>query len=95
MEELETIVITFDDGAEGEFYVLEQTELMGANYYLVTPADEENDSDEAECFVLKEHADETDLEYGAYEFVEDEKELEAVGAIFSELLEDSDMEVEF
>ena len=31
----------------------------------------------------------------AYEFVEDEKELEVIFPIFEELLEDSDMEVEF
>ncbi|MDE5778494.1 MAG: DUF1292 domain-containing protein [Lachnospiraceae bacterium] len=95
MDELETIVITFDDGEEADFYVLEQTQLMGVNYYLVTPADEEDESEEAECYILKEHSDLMDKKYGTYEFVEDEKELESVGSIFGELLEDSDMEVGF
>lgn len=94
MDELETIVITFEDGEEGEFYVLEQTALMGVNYYLVAPVEEE-DEEEVECYILKENVDEKDEEYGMYSFVEDEQELEALSSIFDELLEDSDMEVEF
>ena len=94
MDELETIVITFEDGEEGEFYVLEQTALMGVNYYLVAPVEEE-DEEEAECYILKENVDEKDEEYGMYSFVEDEQELEVLSSIFDELLEDSDMEVEF
>ena len=89
MDELETIVITFDDGEEGEFYVLEQARIMETNYYLVAPADEEEtDSDELECNILKENTDEKDSDYGMYEFVEDEKELAALSVIFDELLED-------
>ena len=94
MEELETIVITFEDGEEAEFFVLEQTTLMGVNYYLVAPV-EEADEEDIECFILKENADEKDAEYGMYSFVEDEKELDALSSIFDELLEYSDMEVEF
>lgn len=94
MEELETIVITFEDNEEVEFYVLEQTQLMGKNYYLVAPA-EDTDAEEGECYILKEDADAQDEEYGMYEFVEDEKELQILFPIFEELLEDSDTEVEF
>ena len=94
MDEFETIVITFEDGEEGEFYVLEQTALMGVNYYLVAPVEEE-DEEEVECYILKENVDEKDEEYGMYSFVEDEQELEVLSSIFDELLEDSDMEVEF
>lgn len=94
MEELETIVITFDDGEEAEFFVLEETRLMGKKYYLVAPA-KEDDTDEIECYILKENADEQDEEYGMYAFVEDEKELAVLSPIFDELMEDSDMEVEF
>lgn len=93
MEELETIVITFEDGDEAEFFVLEQTQLMGKNYYLVLPAEE--DTEESECYILKENVDSQDEEYGMYEFVEDESELQSLVPIFEELLEDSDMEVEF
>lgn len=93
MDELETIIITFDDDEEVEFFVLEQAQLMGVNYYLVAPSEEENEEDE--CYVLKENTNENDDEFGMYEFVEDEKELEVLFPIFEELLEDSDMEVEF
>lgn len=94
MEELESIVITFEDGEETEFYVLEQTELMGIHYYMVVPADE-YEEEEGECYILKENVDVQDEEYGMYEFVEDEDELESLFPIFEELLEDSDTEVEF
>lgn len=95
-EELESIVITFEDGEEGEFYVLEQTQLMGTNYYLVAAADDtESDDEELECYILKEHLDEKDSQYANYEFVEDEKELAGLSVIFDELLEESDTEVEF
>ena len=96
MEELETIIITFDDGEEAEFCVLEQTQLMGVNYYLVAPIEEvESDDEEGECYILKENVDEKDDEYGLYEFVEDEDELNSLFPIFEELLEESDTEVEF
>ncbi|MCR5702227.1 MAG: DUF1292 domain-containing protein [Lachnospiraceae bacterium] len=95
MEELDTITITFEDGEETDFYVLEQTTLMGVNYYLVTPADADEDDEELECFILKENANESDEEYGEYSFVEDEKELDSLSKIFDELMEDSDMGVEF
>ncbi|MBE5941280.1 MAG: DUF1292 domain-containing protein [Lachnospiraceae bacterium] len=96
MEELETIVITFDDDTEEEMVVLETTKLGGIQYYLVSPAaDFENDEEEGECFILKEIINESDDEYGTYEFVEDEDELNCVFPIFEELLEESDTEVEF
>ena len=78
MEELETIVITFEDGDEVEFFVLEQTELMGTIYYLVAPVeDEEDEEEEGECFILKENTNaDKDDEFGVYEFVEDEEEMD-------------------
>ena len=94
-EELQTIIINFEDGEEGEFYVLEETELMGINYYLVVATEEYDENDEIECLILKENMNESDDEYGMYSFVEDEKELESLSKIFDELLEDNDMEVEF
>lgn len=95
-EELETIVITFEDGEEAEFYVLEETQLMGVNYYLVLPAEMEDDgTEELECYILKENGSQEQDGEATYEFVEDEAELQSLGSIFDELLEDSDMEVEF
>ncbi len=94
-DELETIVINFEDGEEVEFYVLEETQLMGINYYLVVSSEEYDENDEIECLILKENVDESDEGYGMYSFVEDEEELQGLSKIFDELLEDSDMEVEF
>lgn len=96
MNEYETILITFEDDEEQEFCVLEQTQLMGKNYYLVVPVEDMfDDSDEGECYILRENIDEQDSEYGMYEFVEDEKELDSVFPIFEELMAESDTEVEF
>ena len=94
MEEFETIVITFDDGEEVEFCVLEETQLMGKHYYLVVPCDELDNDEESEGYILRENPDAQDDEFGMYEFVEDDKELELLFPIFEELMEDSDMEVE-
>ena len=93
MEELETIVITFDDDEEVEFYVLEQTQLMGVTYYLVAPA--ADDEEEGDCYILKEEDTGDEAGMGTYTFIDDERELENLFPIFEELLEDSDMEVEF
>lgn len=96
MDNLETIVITFEDDEEQEFCVLEQTRLMGKTYYLVVTVEDMNsDSDEGECFILKENPEAEDSEFGMYEFVDDDEELESVFPIFEELLGDSDTEVEF
>lgn len=96
MEEFETIIITFEDDEEVEFCVLEQTQLMGKNYYLVAPLEDmEKDEEEGECFILRENVDEADAEFGMYEFVDDEDELNVVFPIFEELLDESDTEVEF
>lgn len=91
MDELETIELTFDNGEEVSFFVLEQTALMGNNYYLVVPVKDEGD----ECYILRENPQTEDDGFGLYDFVEDEKELESLFPIFKELLEDSDTEVEF
>lgn len=96
MEELETIMITFEDGEEVEFCVLEETQLMGKHYYLVVPCEELDGEEDEECegYILRENTDAQNEEFGMYEFVEDEKELELLFPIFEELMDDSDMEVE-
>ena len=70
---------------------------MGTIYYLVAPVeDEEDEEEEGECFILKENTNaDKDDEFGVYEFVEDEEELERLLPIFEELLGDDDVEVEF
>ena len=83
--------ITLED-AEGtlSFCVLEQTVLNGKTYILVTEAEE----GDADAFVLRDDSQAEDDE-ALYSFVEDEDELNAVGAVFQKLLEDEDSEVLF
>ncbi|MCI5713216.1 MAG: DUF1292 domain-containing protein [Lachnospiraceae bacterium] len=80
----------FDSDTEEklEFYVLEQTKIGGITYLLVTE-DEDGDSD---AFIMKELSEEAEEE-AVYQMVEDEKELEAIAKVFSELLEDVDIEL--
>ncbi len=85
MEKL--IFTTPDTQEEVEFYIIEQTRINGMNYLLVTESDEE----EAEAYILKDISkiEESD---SVYEIVEDDEELEAISKVFSELLEDIDLE---
>ncbi len=71
---------------EISFFCLEQTTIHNQNYLLVTE-DEEGDSD---AYILKEISSEG--EEAVYEMVEEDAELEAIGRIFSELIEDVDFE---
>lgn len=84
------IKMTADSGESVDFYVLEETRINGANYLLVTDAPEDEDG---ECYILKDVSEAEDLE-AVYEFVEDEKELDAVFSVFEKLLEDADVEFE-
>lgn len=69
-----------------EFFVLEQTQLNNENYLLVAE-DEYGDSD---AYILKETASKE--EETVYEMVDDDAQLEALGKIFAELMEDIDFE---
>lgn len=83
------IKFTFEETNETvEFFVLEQTQINGAVYILVTDSEE----DDAECMILKDTSAAEDAE-SVYEIVEDETELLAVSKVFEELLEDVDIEM--
>ena len=84
---MEKINFVTDDNEEEEFYIIEETRVNGYNYILVTDSQDE----EAEAYILKDVSDSADPE-AAYEFVEDDEELEGVSKIFAELLEDIDIE---
>ncbi|RDU22452.1 DUF1292 domain-containing protein [Anaerosacchariphilus polymeriproducens] len=85
---MDKIKFTFtDSGDVVDFFVLEQTRINGIDYILVT---DQEDGD-AEAFILKDLSGMEDQE-AIYEIVEDEKELEAVAAIFNEILEDISFE---
>ena len=67
-----------------EFYVLEQTQINGNTFLLVTE-EEEGDSD---AFILKQvNGQDDEL---VYEMVEDDNVLDGLAKIFAELLEDVD-----
>lgn len=80
---MEKIVFTLETNEKAEFYVLEQTKLFGSQYILVTE-EEEGDSD---ALILKEISGEKNGD-NVYEVVEEETELQAVAAVFENLLED-------
>ena len=83
---MEKIEFTFSDGEERvEFFVVEQTMLNGHQYLLVTDSEE----DEADAYILRD-AGKNDEDEVLYEMVEDE--LDAVGAVFAELLDDIDLQ---
>ncbi len=84
---MEKIIFTDPDtGEESPFYVLEQTCVAGINYLLVAE-DEEEDS---YGYILREiQTDEDDV---IYEVVEEDEELKAISKVFTELLDDIDLE---
>lgn len=90
---MDKITFTFSDTDETvEFFVLEQTKFQGHQYLLVTESDDESD-EEAIVYVLKDLSAPEDEE-AVYEMVEDDDELDAIAAIFAELLDDVDIETE-
>ncbi len=83
---MEKIVFESEKDGPVEFYVLEQTKIGGASYLLVTE-EEEGDSD---ALILKDISMPEDAE-AVYEIVEDETELDAVAAVFENILGDVDL----
>ena len=91
MDEEKMITLETGEGEKVSFYVLEETRISGMNYLLVTDAKE--DDEEGECYILKDRskAEETDA---LYEFVEDDDEIDYLFKIFTELIDDMDVELE-
>ncbi len=87
----EKIIFVDEDGNEIEMYVIEETRINNVNYLLVT--DDEGDSEEAEAYILKDISNDEDEE-AVYEIVDDESEVDYIGRVFSELLEDIDITAE-
>ena len=68
-----------------EFFVVEETQINGKKYLLVT---EEEDGD-SDAYILEELAnDNDDIVYG---MVEDDERLTALGKVFAELIDDADI----
>ena len=87
---MEKIELCPDGGEKVEFYVLEQTRLGGCDYILVTDS-MDSEEEEGEALILKDISAPEDKE-AIYEIVEDERELDAVAEIFSDMLDDIDLE---
>ena len=86
-EKSDCIEFETEDGEKVLFYVVEETMLGGINYLLVTDSEEE----EADAYIMREMTDQDGQR--VYELVEDDEELDAVSKIFSELLEDIELEI--
>ena len=86
----EKIIFIDDEGKEVEMFVIEETRINNVNYLLVT---DDAESEEAEAYILKDVSEEQDEE-AVYEIVSDESEIDYIGKVFSELLEDIDIEKE-
>lgn len=84
------VMLTTEDGENVEFYVLEETKINGINYLMVTDSDEQDE--EGECYILKDLSQAEDAQ-ALYEFVEDDNELDYLFKIFSELLDDLDVDL--
>ena len=69
-----------------EFFVLEQTRIGGFNYILVTDFEE----GDGEALILKDLSKDGEDE-GRYVIVSDDDELEAVAAVFENMLDDVDL----
>lgn len=89
-EREDRITMFTDSGESVDFYVLEETRINARSYLLVTDAPEDQDG---ECYILKDVSGDQDAE-ALYEFVEDDRELDALMGVFEELLKDADVALE-
>lgn len=86
-EKLDCIEFETEDGEKVSLFVLEQTRLSGVNYLLVADSEE----DEADAYIMREVTGNENE--SVYEMVEDDAELEALSKVFSELLDDVELEI--
>ncbi len=83
---MDKIVFTPEGGEPIRFYVLEQTRLGGADYILVTDAED----GDGEALILRDTSAPEEGE-AVYEIVEDDEELHAVAAVFDNMLDDIEL----
>lgn len=76
------IKFTTDEGETVELFVLEETKFNGCSYLLAT----ESEDDESVAYIMKQVTKDANGEV-SYEFVEDDKTIDAVAGIFEELLD--------
>lgn len=75
---------------EIEFFIVEETRVNNINYLLVTEGNEDGEEEET-AYILKDISSAEDTEAN-YVIVEDDDEIESISKIFSELLDDIDIE---
>ena len=83
---MEKIVFTAEGQEAVEFYVLEQTRLGGIDYILVTDSRE----GDGEALILRDVSG-MEEEEAVYEIVSDDEELNAVAAVFENMLDDIEL----
>ena len=83
MKILEKIEFCTDDGETVFFYVVEQTRIGGVSYLLVSDTQE----GDGQALILKDLSQDQDEE-SLYQIVDDDEELDAVGGVFANMLED-------
>ncbi|MBO6015535.1 MAG: DUF1292 domain-containing protein [Lachnospiraceae bacterium] len=83
---MEKIEFRTDDGETVFFYVLEQTRIGGIGYLLVTDEPE----GDGQALILKDLSGDNEAE-SLYQIVDGDEELDAVGGVFSNMLEDVDI----
>lgn len=90
MDKNEKLVFTSEDGEEIEFYVLEETKINGKSFLLVA---DDNEGEKPNALILVD-VSEPEASEAIYEVVEDEEQLEALSKVFTELMDDLDIELE-
>lgn len=83
---MEKVIFRAEGEAPVEFYILEQTRIGGIDYILVTDTEE----DDGEALILKD-VSQRDEEEALYEIVTEDEELDAVSAVFENMLEDVEL----
>ncbi len=83
---MEKIVFTPEGEEEVAFYVLEQTRLGGVDYLLVTDSEKED----GEALIMRDTS-KAEEEEAVYEIVTEDEELNAVAAVFENMLDDVDL----
>lgn len=83
---MEKIIFTPEGEEAVEFYVLDQTRLGGIDYILVT----DSEQGDAEALILRDMSA-PEEEEAVYEIVTDDEELNAVAAVFENMLEDIEL----
>ncbi len=80
---MEKIIFTSEGEEAVQFYVLEQTRLGGIDYILVT----DSEDGDGEALILRDTSADAEAE-AVYEIVTDDEELNAVAAVFENMLDD-------